>query len=96
MAERDYEEQDNGYEDDGVVSELDRRAYRHRRRVRNQIIVTVVTILLLAGIAAGCVFGVSKLAGMFGTGTSGAVTEEAAPESDQGEQIVIEGPSTPE
>lgn len=41
--------------------EIDRREYRHKRRVRNQIIAYAVLVVFLAGLIAGGVIGVSRL-----------------------------------
>lgn len=41
--------------------EIDRREYRHRRRVRNQIIAYAVLVVILAGLIAGGAIGVSRL-----------------------------------
>lgn len=38
--------------------EIDRREYRHKRRVRNQIIAYIVTLILLVGIIVAAAFGI--------------------------------------
>lgn len=57
-----------GYDGDFEMSNEDIRAeIRHKRRVRNKIIVMIVTVFLLAGIAFGGYVGVTKLIDVFGT-----------------------------
>ena len=41
--------------------EMERKIYRHKRRVRNQIISYIVITIILAGIVAGGVIGVQKI-----------------------------------
>ena len=41
--------------------EMERREYRHRRRVRNQIIAYIVTAIIVAGLMIGAAFGIKKL-----------------------------------
>lgn len=41
--------------------EMDRREYRRKRRIRNQIISYAVLAVLLIGVIIGCTFGVKKL-----------------------------------
>lgn len=41
--------------------EMDRREYRRRRRVRNQIIAYAVLVVILIGIAAGGIIGIRKI-----------------------------------
>lgn len=62
--------QDYGYDGDYEMSSEDERAeIRHRRRVRNKIIVVTVTVLLLIGIAFGGYIGVTKLMNVIGSET---------------------------
>ncbi len=42
--------------------DMDRRIYRRKRRVRNQIIAYVVLAVILAGLAVGGIIGISKIA----------------------------------
>lgn len=46
---------------EALEEEMDRREFRRKRRVRNQIIAYVVFFVLLAGIIGGAVFGISRL-----------------------------------
>ena len=41
--------------------EMERKIYRHKRRIRNQIISYVVLIIFLAGLIVGGVFGIKKI-----------------------------------
>lgn len=41
--------------------EMDRREYRHKRRIRNQIIAYVALVVILIGIIAGGIIGVRKI-----------------------------------
>ena len=46
---------------DAYEQETERREYRHRRRVRNQIIAYIVTAIIVIGLMIGAVFGIKKL-----------------------------------
>ncbi len=54
--DEDESEDDDEEEDDEEWDEEDRRAYRHRRRIRNQIIVYAVVFVFMAVVIGGCVF----------------------------------------
>lgn len=60
IEDDDDEEEEDEIEDDEDEEEEwdeeDRRAYRHRRRVRNQIIVYAVVFVFMAIVIGGCVF----------------------------------------
>lgn len=58
----DYGEDDDDSDDDEEWEEDDRRAYRRRRRIRNQVIAYSVVFVILAAIAAGGVAAGSKVA----------------------------------
>lgn len=44
-----------------IVEELDRRAYRRKRRIRNQAISYIALAVILIGLVIGCVIGVGKV-----------------------------------
>lgn len=99
--QEDYEEenytpdQEEEYEDPEVY-ELERRAFRHRRRVRNQIIAILVAVVLVVAIAAGCVIGIGKVANILNK-VKAETTVETAPDQNEGsgegeEQVTIEAP----
>lgn len=46
---------------EALVEETDRRVYRHKRRVRNQVICYIVLVLILIGLVVGSVIGIRKI-----------------------------------
>lgn len=50
--------------DESIVEEMDRREFRRKRRLRNQIISYLVLVIFLAGLVLGVVMGVKKLLSM--------------------------------
>lgn len=89
----DDEEYDDYY-DDSIAGELDRRAYRHRRRVQNQIIVICVTAVLGALIVVGCIIGVKKLTeSLDGRRVQEAVEEQTDESLEEAEPIAVEAPA---
>jgi len=100
----DYNYQDEQYEGNYEMSEEDMRAeFRHKRRVRNKIIVVIVTLILLLGIAAGSYYGVTKLIDVIGTPKESELNKElkerenallelGQDDSGEQEQIAVEAP----
>lgn len=80
-SEEEYDEYDEEYDDD--YSADSRAEYRHSRRVRNQAIVIVVTIILVLGILAGGFFGVTKLISFISEHQSEPVQTETVVESEE-------------
>ncbi len=80
----DYEEEYTEEYDEQAAYEEDRRIFRHRRRVRNQIIVIFVAVILVLGIAAGCVVGIGKVAGYLNLYRQ--ASEEIAEDTGGGEE----------
>ncbi len=79
-------------EGNNLENELwERREYRRKRRVRNQIMVTVTTVLLLAVLITGGGFGVKYLVGL---SAEREEETEALPEENLAEeQITVEAPT---
>lgn len=72
--------------------EMERKIYRHKRRIRNQIISYVVLIIFLAGLIVGGVFGIKKIISFLNDKKQ---TDEEQTEDyteDEGEQTTIEAP----
>lgn len=57
--EEEYDEDPDEYEEE--YTEEDRAYFRHKRRVRNQIIAIIVFIILVAGITIGAIFGINTV-----------------------------------
>ena len=97
--EEDYEEYDDEYDDDEEYDEEDyyedRAAFRHSRRIKNQIIVWIVTVILLALVVIGVIFGINTIIDRISA--SKAATEqmlqEQAEENKDGEPVAVEAPS---
>lgn len=74
--------------------EIDRREYRHKRRVRNQIIAYAVLIVILAGLIVGGVIGVTRLMGSVKDKKQAEELQKQLEELSQAEeeQVVVEAP----
>lgn len=91
-ADDSYEE-DEEYEEEEYTEE-DRRIFRHRRRVRNQIIAYAVVVVFLGAVAAGCVIGGKRLAAKISEKRQEqALAEQATqPQEETPQDVVIETP----
>lgn len=88
MADIDREEYDE---------ELERREYRHKRRVRNQIIAYVVSGIILAVALVGAGLGVSKVVSVFSDKKHAEELQAQLEELEAEEPVIIEAPvATPE
>ncbi|MGN0376991.1 MAG: glycoside hydrolase family 3 protein [Suilimivivens sp.] len=74
--------------------EMDRRDYRRKRRIRNQIIVYISTIIILAGIIAGAGIGIHKGLAVWNDKKHAQELQEQLEEmsAEQVEPITIEAP----
>lgn len=86
-------EEDEEYEEEEYTEE-DRRTFRHRRRVRNQIIAYAVVVVFLGAVAAGCVIGGKRLAAKISEKRQEqALAEQATqPQEETPQDVVIETP----
>lgn len=95
--EEDEEEDDDEEEED---DEEGRRAYRRRRRIRNQIISYLIIFLVMVGIAVGAVAVGRKVASSVSRKRQEAELEreleEAAKEEESEEDMVIDTPESVE
>ncbi|MCR5501799.1 MAG: hypothetical protein K6F53_02190 [Lachnospiraceae bacterium] len=99
--QEDYEEEtytaepSEDYEDPEAY-ELERRAFRHRRRVRNQIIAIIVAVVLVVALAAGCVIGIGRLANVLNKVKAETTAETATDQNEASgggeDQVTIEAP----
>ena len=102
VEEEDEDEEDDEIEDDedeDYDDEAERRAYRHRRRIRNQIIVYLVILFVAAGIVAGGIVVGSKAASFVKQKRQAAeekAKEEAAEQEEPEEEMVIDTPEPAE
>lgn len=78
--------------------EMDRREFRRRRRVRNQIIAYIVTGIILAAIIAGASFGVHKAVTVFNDKKHAKELQEQLEELAEAETepVVVEAPVSDE
>lgn len=94
--EEDDEEDEEYDEDDEEWSEEDRRAYRRRRRIRNQIIVYCVVGVLFIGIVAGGFLAGRKAVSVMKRKRQEAEMarrlEEEQQEAENNEELVIDTP----
>ena len=73
--------------------EMERKIFRHKRRVRNQIISYVVLLIFLAGLAVGGLLGVKKIISIFNEKKE--IEEQKQIEDiaqDEEEQPMVEAP----
>ena len=99
--EEEYTEEYTEDYDEQADYEEDRRIFRHRRRVRNQIIVILVAVIFVLGIAAGCVFGIGKVAALLNEyrQTSEEIVEDTGSEQEETqeeEKVTVEAPMSVE
>lgn len=82
--------------DDDIEDEDDRRAYRHRRRVRNQIISYSVVLVILAAIVAGGVAAGMKISSHVQAKkeAEALAAQQAEEEAQAASEIVIDTPET--
>ena len=94
--EEEDEDEETDDEDEEIDEEEERRAYRRRRRVRNQIISYLVIFLLFAGIAVGAVAVGRKVASVVSRKRQEAELEkeleEAAKQEENEEELLIDTP----
>lgn len=98
-AEDENEEESDGEEEDDeedVEDEDDRRAYRHRRRIRNQIISYAVVLVLLAAMVAGGVVAGMRISSHVQEKKSAEAlaARQAEEEAQAASEIVIDTPET--
>lgn len=95
MAKRNTEQVDENLNEEAI-----RREARHKRRIRNQIIAYVVSIIFIAAIIGGSIFGVHKAVTVMNDKKHAEELQaqlEALEELKEEEPIVIEAPeATPE
>lgn len=104
--EDEEDEEEEGEEDDEIEDdeedEEDRRAYRRRRRIRNQVVSYLVIAFIALGIAAGAVAVGRKVATSVSRKRQEAELEkeleeaEAAKEEESEEEMVIDTPESVE
>lgn len=80
---------------EALVEETDRRVYRHKRRVRNQVICYIVLVLILIGLVVGSVIGIRKIMSVIGDKKHAQELQKQLEElSEQEEaQPVVEAPA---
>lgn len=92
------EESDDEDEDDDedIEDEDDRRAYRHRRRIRNQIISYAVVLVFLAAIVAGGVVAGMRISSHVQEKkeAEALAAQQAEEEAQAASEIVIDTPET--
>ncbi len=90
------EEDDDDPDDDIEEDEDDRRAYRHRRRIRNQIISYSVVLVVLAAIVAGGVVAGMKISSHVQAKkeAEALAAQQAEEEAQAASEIVIDTPET--
>lgn len=90
--EAEDDDEDNEVEDD----EDDRRAYRHRRRVRNQIIAYSVVFVFLLLLFAGCITIGKNIVGSVKAKKLAEEQErlQAEQEAEAAQEVVIDAPET--
>lgn len=102
--EEDDEDEEIDDEEDEETDEFDdeeeRRAYRRRRRIRNQIISYLIIFIIFVGIAVGAVAVGRKVASIVSQKRQEAelakALEEAAEQEEGEEELVIDTPETVE
>lgn len=94
MANRDREEIEESYEEEYDEIEL-RRQWRHKRRIRNQIIAYIVTGILLVGIIAGAGIGVHTAVTAMNDKKHAEELQAQLEELEETEPVVVEAPEEP-
>lgn len=74
-------------DDDEEWEESDRRIYRHRRRIRNQIIVYAVVFVFMAALIVGCIFAGRSI---IGTARQKKLAEEQQKEAEEQQRLLEE------
>ena len=89
----DYEEE---YEEDDYeeYSEDERAAFRHSRKMRNQLIAYIVLLVLILGILAGGYFGISALLDRVNSSKKDTQTVTESVEVEPEVQVIIESPKS--
>ena len=92
--ELDEEDDDENDEDDDEEDEEDRREYRHKRRVRNQIVAYSVVLVVFLAIAAGGVVLGSKIVSSIKEKKQAEelVRQQEQAEEQEAEEVVIDTP----
>lgn len=92
----DEDEDDPDEDDDIEEDEDDRRVYRHRRRIRNQIISYSVVLVVLAAIVAGGVVAGMKISSHVQAKkeAEALAAQQAEEEAQAASEIVIDTPET--
>lgn len=87
-------DEDNDTDEDDEWDEDERRAFRHRRRVRNQIIVYAVVFVFLVLVLAGCISVGRSIAGIFMAKKQAAEQEKQLEEqaTQEAQEVVIDTP----
>lgn len=94
----DDEDEEDDEEEEEEWDEEDRRAYRHRRRVRNQIIVYAVVFVFMAVVIGGCVFagrsiiGVARQKKLEAEQLQLAEEQQRLQEEQEAQEVVIDAP----
>ena len=81
---------------EAIVEETDRRVYRHKRRVRNQVICYIVLALVLVGLIVGSIIGIRKIMSVISDKKHAQELQkqlEELSEQEEEAQPVVEGPS---
>ncbi|MDE7331060.1 MAG: glycoside hydrolase family 3 protein [Lachnospiraceae bacterium] len=80
---------------EALVEETDRKVYRHKRRVRNQVICYIVLALLLIGLIVGSIIGIRKIMSIINDKKHAQELQKQLEElsEQEEEQPVVEGPS---
>ena len=81
---------------DFEFQEEDKREYRRRRRIRNQILAYVSLVLILAVVSVGGYFGIKALGGVVEEKQQQEQMEEALAAAQQTEEQVTEVADVPE
>ena len=92
VEQADYDESN-----DDAAYEVERSIYRHKRRIRNQVICYLVMILILAALAAGAIFGINKAISYFEKDAQAKELQKQLEElerQNEAEQIAIESPES--
>ena len=77
--------------------EMERKIYRHKRRVRNQIISYIVVTIILAGMIVGGVIGVRKIMSVINDKKQAEELQKQLEDLSDQEQQTVEAPvETPE
>ncbi len=77
---------------ESIIEEIDRREYRHKRRVRNQIIAYVVSAVLLAVIIFGAGVGVHEATKLLNEKKHAQELQAQLEELEEEEPVIVEAP----